>query len=56
VFTAAAAMTVVAALASLMRGSRYVHDDSPDASDSEDSAGSVDAIPAPAGSQPATMG
>jgi MFS family permease len=56
VFTAAAAMTVVAALASLMRGSRYVHDDSPDASDSEESASPVDAIPAPAGSQPATMG
>jgi MFS family permease len=58
VFTAAAAMTVVAALASLMRGSRYVHDDSPDATDaedSEDSEDSVGGIPAPAGSQPATM-
>jgi hypothetical protein len=48
-------MTVVAALASLMRGSRYVHDDSPDATDAEDSEDSVGGIPAPAGSQPATM-
>ncbi|HEX4697981.1 MAG TPA: MFS transporter, partial [Actinomycetes bacterium] len=58
VFTAAAAMTVVAALASLMRGSRYVHDDLQDASDpddSDESADSVDGIRAPAGSQPATM-
>jgi MFS family permease len=55
VFTAAAAMTVVAALASLMRGSRYVHDDLLDASDSEDSDESVGGIHAPAGSQPATM-
>jgi MFS family permease len=58
VFTAAAAMTVVAALASLMRGSRYVHDDLQDASDPDDSdasADSVDGIRAPAGSQPATM-
>jgi MFS family permease len=64
VFTAAAAMTVVAAGASLMRGSRYVHDES---EDSEGSDGPEDAdragdpavpngeIGAPAGSQPATM-
>nr|WP_246242208.1 MFS transporter [Flexivirga aerilata] len=38
VFGAAAAMMVVAAVASLMRGSKYVHDDSLDASRSQHSA------------------
>jgi MFS family permease len=50
VFTAAAAMTVVAALASLMRGSRYVHDDTDD-----EPRDSVEGITAPEGSQTATM-
>ena len=33
VFTAAIAMTLVGAFASLLRGERYVHDDEPDAVD-----------------------